>query len=93
MTTTTQTAPHAGSKTAYLQSLADRFPERDSRGYVVGFYVYAGYGVAQKRESGPFPTQAEAVEWAGKVLDGHVIVGHVFTASGCVVHAPKDAVA
>lgn len=82
------TTTAAQTTTGYLQSIAENFPARDSRGYVVGFYVYAGYGVAQKRESGPFPTEAEAVEWAGAVLDGHVVCGHVFTASGKIVHAP-----
>jgi hypothetical protein len=73
------------TNTEYLQSIADNFPARDSRGYVVGFYVYAGFGVQQKREAGPFPTEAEAAEWAGKVLDGRVLCGHVFTASGKIV--------
>lgn len=71
--------------TEYLESIAANFPARDSRGYVVGFYVYAGYGVSQKRESGPFPTEAEAAEWAAKVMEGHVVCGHVFTASGKIV--------
>jgi len=84
--TTTQTTQQ------YLGSIADNFPARDSRGYVVGFYVYAGYGVAQKRESGPFPTEAEAAEWAGKVVAGRVVCGHVFTATGKIVHAPVEAV-
>lgn len=71
--------------TEYLESIAANFPARDSRGYVVGFYVYAGYGVSMKRESGPFPTETEALEWAGKVMEGHVVCGHVFTASGKIV--------
>ena len=73
--------------TEYLESLAATFPARDSHGYVVGFYVYGGYGVAQKREAGPFATEAEAQTWADKVLDGRVLCGHVFTATGKVVRA------
>ena len=75
------------TNTEYLESLATNFPARDSRGYVTGFYVYAGFGVHQKREAGPFPTEAEAQGWADKVLDGRVLCGYVFTASGKVVRA------
>lgn len=73
----------------YLQNIADQFPARDAQGYVAGFYVYAGPG-AKKREAGPFPTREEAQGWAEKILDGTVVVGHVFTAKGKIVHDPKD---
>lgn len=81
-----------GTRTAYLKSLADYYPSRDSRGYVIGFYVYSGFGAQAKRESDAFPTSAEAQEWADKFLgfDPHVICGHVFTAKGNLIHAPHE---
>lgn len=85
----TDAVPHVGEYAAYLQGLAEQFPGRDRRGYVVGFYVYAGYGVSETRESGPFPTQEEAQGRTDGVLDGHVVCGHVFTASGKIIQAPR----
>lgn len=73
------------TKSEYLQALATSFTARDKHGYVVGYYVYSGYVAGGSREAGPFPTQAEAAEWAEKVVEGHVICGHVFTASGKIV--------
>lgn len=72
----------------YLEQLAARYPARDDHGYVIGFYVYSGYSIAQKRETDAFPTSAEAQEWADRVVDGHVVCGHVFTAKGKIIHAP-----
>lgn len=69
-----------------LTSLATRFPERDSRGNVIGFYVYAGYGTAERRVSGPHPAPVAARVEAEEQLDGHVKCGHVFTAAGTIVN-------
>jgi hypothetical protein len=69
----------------YLAQLAAKFPERSRHGYVIGHYVYAGYGVAQQREAGPFPTAEEATERAETVLDGQVICGVVSTDDGKVI--------
>lgn len=79
-----------GNRTEYLESLATAFPGRDSKGYVIGYYVYGGYGAAQKREAGPFATVAEAQFWADRVLDGQVVCGHVFTTKGKIVRDVHD---
>ena len=82
---TDQTPRGAGSRTAYLTELARAYPLRGSHGIVLGFYTYSGYGVQQKRVGGPYATEEEAQGWADQVLDGTVICGPVFTATGKIV--------
>jgi hypothetical protein len=84
----------SGTRSEYLASLAANFPERDSRGYVIGYYLYAGAGRTE-RLAGPFATRAalEADKACAPLIKagwGRVVVGHVFTASGHIVRVEDD---
>lgn len=72
------------SDQAELEALAQKYPERDSRGYVIGFYNYAPMG---ERESGPHATIAEAEEAQRGLGIGpySIICGHIFTSRGKIV--------
>lgn len=84
------TTPLPGSRTEYLASLANAFPARDSRGYVIGYYVYD----KDRRQAGPFATVEEAngvlEEVGSRFFGSQVIAGHVLTAKGRVIRASGD---
>lgn len=71
-----------------LDRLARQFPLRDSRGYVIGVYVYEGYGARQSRHSGPYPDERAAQQVADHVPESSLIVGHIFTSNGSIIRAP-----
>ena len=67
-----------------LEALAQKYPERDSRGYIIGFYNYAPMG---ERESGPHATIAEAEEAQRGLGIGpyNITCGHIFTSRGAII--------
>lgn len=67
-----------------LEALAQKYPERDSRGYIIGFYNYAPMG---ERESGPHATIAEAEDAQRGLGIGpyNIICGHIFTSRGTII--------
>ena len=76
----------AGTRSEYLANLAHSFPERDGRGYVIGYYIHDG----NRRQAGPFSRigEARAVmgEHHGYLLGWSIVCGHVTTAKGKLVH-------
>lgn len=62
------------------ETIGRRFPKRDRRGVVVGYYAHDGH----KALAGPFPTAAEARPFAAWHTD-KVIPGPVFTSTGSIV--------
>lgn len=75
-----------GSPQEELEALAQKFPERDKHGYIIGFYNYTPTG---GRESGPHPTVDEAVKAKRGLGIGpyNTVCGHVFTRRGTIVRA------
>lgn len=67
-----------------LEALAQKYPERDWRGYIIGFYNYAPMG---ERESGPHATAEEAKEAQRGLGVGpyNILCGHVFTSRGTII--------
>lgn len=80
-----------GRRSDYLAGIAEAYPARDSRGYVVGYYVVEA-SAAGGRLAGPFPTPeaAHADEACGSLLKAgwaRVVTAHVTTAKGRIVWA------
>lgn len=70
---------------AEFRALAKKYPARDSRGYVIGYYNVTPMGDGAK--SGPHPTIAEAEEAKGSLGLGPIntICAHVFTSRGTII--------
>ena len=66
-----------------LVRLSETFTERDSRGYVLGFYNYTPQG---ERVSGPHVTAEEAQEAQRGLGLGpfNILCGHIFTSKGTI---------